>query len=210
MPSLLNDIGLKHGTDKASSGHNVLRLYEQFIRDLRFEEFILLEIGGLNGSSLRMWEEYFSSALVVCIDINPNVVSFQTERTKVEIGNSGSQPFLRSVIEKHGVPKIILDDGSHRWDHQRIAFKSLFPLLEPGGLYIVEDLHTSFEAGFAGVDDHPFIHMLHKLSDYLQLRGGREHFERVNNAEIVTIAKEIEFITFIPRSCIIKKKGKNV
>jgi hypothetical protein len=43
-----------------------------------------------------------------------------------------------------GRPDIVLDDGSHRPKHHRITFETLFPLLEDGGLYVVEDLHTAY------------------------------------------------------------------
>ena len=38
---------------------------------------------------------------------------------------------------------VIIDDGSHRPDHQQIALGFLFPHLRSGGLYFIEDLMTN-------------------------------------------------------------------
>jgi hypothetical protein len=57
---------------------------------------------------------------------------------------------LRSVVAEMGGVDIVLDDGSHVARHQRASFEVLFPLLEVGGLYVVEDLHTAYWAKFGG------------------------------------------------------------
>ena len=46
-----------------------------------------------------------------------------------------------------GRPNVILDDGSHVASHQLESFKVLFPLLQDGGIYIIEDIHTSYVPG---------------------------------------------------------------
>lgn len=205
--SELNRIGLSYKTDKASDGHDYLRHYEAALQHLRQERFTLIEIGGLNGASLNMWRDYFPHANIVCVDIDERVASFSGHRIAVEIGSAGSPPFLLDVAANHGPARVILDDGSHRWDHQRIAFQTLFPTLAPGGYYIIEDIHTSFEPGFSGYDDLPFIEYLKTITDYLHLRGEfRRAFERKYNKTFVSIAKQIEWALFVPRSCIIKKK----
>ena len=45
---------------------------------------------------------------------------------------------------------IVLDDGSHQTKHQIESFKFLFPRMSKGGIYMVEDLHTSFWRGYGG------------------------------------------------------------
>src|SRR5688572_33433607 len=86
--------------------------------------------------------------------------------------------------------RIVIDDGSHRWDHQRTALKELFPMVEPGGYYVVEDIHTSYEPNFAGKDDIPFVQVLKTLVDYLHLR--KEHrraFEAIQNRSLLAVAQ---------------------
>ncbi|WP_259314782.1 hypothetical protein [Capillimicrobium parvum] len=121
----LDEIGLEYGTDKSSKGHGYLRHYERVLAPLRNDEFTLIEIGGLNGASLQMWQEFLPSATIVCADINPNVKQFEGGRVRVEIGDSGAPEFLAQLAARYPSPRVILDDGSHRWDHQRIAFLKL-------------------------------------------------------------------------------------
>ena len=49
-----------------------------------------------------------------------------------------------------GPPDIIIDDGSHLRGHPRDSFTYLFPLMSPGGVYVIEDLHTSYVPSYGG------------------------------------------------------------
>lgn len=203
----LDSIGLRFGTDKASTGHNYLQHYERILSPLRTEAFTILEIGGLNGASLRMWHEYFERATVVCLDINPNVEHLKSDRIKVHIGDASDVSFLSRVSEIYQNIDVVIDDGSHRWDHQRISFEWFFPRLNNGGIYIVEDLHTSFEPGFAGEDSVPFFDYSINFLRYLSLRGNqRHHFEAMFSKQYVALAKAIESVEYLPRAMVVKKK----
>jgi demethylmacrocin O-methyltransferase len=50
----------------------------------------------------------------------------------------------------NGQLDIVVDDGSHRNEHVIDTFKILFPLLSPGGYYVVEDLQTSYWSSEGG------------------------------------------------------------
>lgn len=202
----LNDIGVKFGTDKSSIGHDYLRKYEFFLKQYKNSQLTLIEIGRSSEASLRMWEQWLPHGNIVYVDLNSDAQKISSSRIHVEIGDSGNASFLASIVTKYGKPTVVVDDGSHRWDHQRIAFKTLFANLESGGTYIISALHTSFEPGFSGNDELPIIEILFALCRYLQFRGERaDAFEKTFSKEIVSIAKSIESITFIGRSCIIKK-----
>jgi hypothetical protein len=119
---------------------------EQDRRPLRF-----LEIGVFRGGSLELWREYFGpDATIFGIDINPNCLAFSRDDLPIRIGSQADPGFLRSVIEEMGGVDVVLDDGSHVAAHQRATFDTLFPLLSPGGLYIVEDTHTAYWYEFGG------------------------------------------------------------
>ena len=45
---------------------------------------------------------------------------------------------------------IVLDDGGHELRMQQASFEALFPSMRPGGVYIVEDTHTSMWPMFGG------------------------------------------------------------
>lgn len=52
---------------------------------------------------------------------------------------------MREVCRKYP-PTIVVDDGSHRADHVLSTFECVFPLLLPGGCYVIEDLHFHLSA----------------------------------------------------------------
>jgi Cephalosporin hydroxylase len=139
----LNTLGLKYGTDKASNRHDYLDFYETFIKEYQDKEITILEFGCLHGASLNMWAEYFPKAQVVGVDVN-------VERPQLEHNNillykcDCTNPFeVGPILQKHS-PTIIIDDASHLWSHQIVIFETSFYFLEKGGVYICEDLQTSF------------------------------------------------------------------
>ncbi|MDH4326030.1 MAG: class I SAM-dependent methyltransferase, partial [Betaproteobacteria bacterium] len=50
------------------------------------------------------------------------------------------------------IPRIdvLIDDGGHRMRQQIHTFEELFPRIDANGVYICEDLHTSYWANFGG------------------------------------------------------------
>lgn len=145
----LDAIALEAKTDKASSGHNYTPIYESYCRGFRLAPFTMLElgIGGYNypergGESLRMWFNYFPSAKIVGVDCYEKT-GMANDRIFVEQGSQDDPAFLNHVNQKHGPFDLIVDDASHVNKLTIRSFEILFPLLKPGGLYIVEDLETS-------------------------------------------------------------------
>ena len=58
--------------------------------------------------------------------------------------------FLQSILDEFGTPDIVLDDGSHRMSHILASFQFLYPRLAKNGIYMVEDLHTSYWEEYEG------------------------------------------------------------
>jgi hypothetical protein len=135
----LEEIGFRHGTDKSRICHNYLPVYEQFFGPLRDEPITLLELGVQNGYSLRTWREYFTSATIVGVDIwppipdlgLPNTVCYKSDQT--DLG-------LPKLLARHAPFDIIIDDASHLSINTIASFELLWPLVKPGGIYIIEDL----------------------------------------------------------------------
>jgi hypothetical protein len=44
---------------------------------------------------------------------------------------------------------IIIDDGGHTMNQQRISFMTLLSLVRSGGLYVIEDLETSYNPTYS-------------------------------------------------------------
>jgi len=136
---LLNDIGLKYNTDKSSLFHNYLDFYQEQLPDQSFDGR-LLEIGIMDGNSMRMWREYYSEAEIVGIDIMPKdhlkidgVILLQLNATDVE------------AMADLGYFDIVIDDGSHMSLEQQQSFLWFYyHQLRKNGFYVIEDLWTSY------------------------------------------------------------------
>lgn len=111
----------------------------------------LLEIGVRHGGSLELWREFFGpSATIFGIDLDPRCTGAGRDDLPIRIGSQDDPEFLRAVVSEMGGLDIVIDDGSHVARHQRRSFDTLFPLLEDGGLYVVEDTHTAYWLRYGG------------------------------------------------------------
>ena len=137
------EIGL-HLSDKVNH-HRYDRFYPLFLESLRDQEFNMLEIGVWGGGSLQLWEEYFSKAYIHGVDINYDSYEGSSERFTLHKFDQSNPNDLKKIVETVPKCKFIIDDGSHHPYHQFITFIELFEnLLEPGGVYIVEDIECNY------------------------------------------------------------------
>lgn len=206
----LDAIGLRNGTDKASHHHDFLRLYESRLRHRRSDPLLMIEIGVQKGGSLRTWGEYFSQGTIVGIDIDPTCVTHQGENRYVRIGDQSDPSLLFDVVAEFGRPDIILDDGSHRWDHQIQTLQTLYPLLKAGGVYIVEDIDTSFDAyleefpfqGFSQISAFDYLVQLARKST----GGPALQKEAAFDLFVEQSFNSVESIEFLRKTALICKK----
>lgn len=166
-----------YGSDKWGQ-HRYAQHYERNFASLRSKPIILLEIGigGFNdpragGASLRMWKHYFRKGRIYGIDIfdkSPH----NDDRIKTFVGDQSDESFLRRVIAEIGRPDIVIDDGSHYNHHVIRSFEILFPLLKDNGIYVIEDLASSYWPDYGGSSDelsspHTSMGRLKQLADGL-------------------------------------------
>jgi 23S rRNA U2552 (ribose-2'-O)-methylase RlmE/FtsJ len=203
----LDELGLKFATDKASSGHNYLDLYERYFSAIRDKNVKILEIGVLNGSSLAVWEAYFPNAKIIGADINPATKIFERSRVQIEILDQSNIEQLVQLGLKHGPFDVIIEDGSHFWDHQITSLKTLFPFVKNGGTYVIEDLQTNYgtlAASYRGVSTISCVEYLKKLVD-LRVADGQIDISEQEDAFIRTYARSMRTITFYRQACVIEK-----
>lgn len=130
-----------YGTDKVTY-HGYHFFYPKFLESLRNDEFSMLEIGWGSGASVKVWNDYFQKANIYVMDIN---VEYEEGRQRVIKGDQTSDDDLLMVVKEIKSAKFIIDDGSHNPVHQLNTFHYLFKnLLEPGGVYIIEDIELSY------------------------------------------------------------------
>jgi hypothetical protein len=105
----------------------------------------IVEVGVWQGGSLQMWKHYFGpKARIYGIDINQDCAMFAEPQIEILIGSQEDRQFLRWVRESVPVIDILIDDGGHRMQQQIVTFEELFPHISADGVYLCEDLHTSY------------------------------------------------------------------
>lgn len=152
---------MEFNTDKLTH-HNFWGFYESHFNKLKNEKLNILEIGILKGESLKLLKNYFINSNIYGIDINK--IDLNEERIKTY---QMSQVDFELFKSNFGDLKfdIIIDDGSHMTKHQIESFIYLFDtMLVDGGLYVIEDLHTSFRKEYINTDITAF-EMVNKLKD---------------------------------------------
>ena len=142
----LIEIGKKYPSSKNISGF--IQLYEKYFSSLRDSKINILEIGIENGDSLRIWREYFSKANICGVDIDKK--DFKIDNVDIQHGDQSNNVFLLSLINIYKNFDIIIDDGSHQAKHIISSFNFLFPYLNDNGIYIIEDLQTSYFPRYGG------------------------------------------------------------
>lgn len=209
---MLDQIGKKYGTDKSSEHHNYLHVYESYLSPYKDKNISLIEcgVGGYQfadrgGESLRMWHEYFQRGKIIGIDIYPkeNIINCRTQFWQ---GSQIDSHLLGAIIkrEKDAYIRVFIDDASHVNELTIETFKIVFPLLQSGDIYFVEDCHTSYWKENFGGNPVPgqgittmnyFTFLCHQLNHETLLPEYRNEF-----------APLVEWIHFYKEIIVIKRK----
>ena len=131
------DVG--HG-DKGTT-HSYIPSYERLLSPYRNKDVNFLEIGLAYGESLEMWYEYFTkNSKIYGVDNQTKEIDSYLEDNRFDITIvDATSPLIKDYF--HDIKfDIIVDDGSHMKDHQLQTFNLLKDHMNPGGIYIIEDV----------------------------------------------------------------------
>jgi hypothetical protein len=145
-----------------------------------------------------MWHDYFTNAIIYGIDnfddliyktINFKKEQIENDRLKIFIGDQSDEIFLKKNFD--GIYfDIIIDDGSHRSWHQQQSFKYLFPKVNSGGYYIIEDLGVCGIRDFRQFEDIRsstvtwLINMKHGNFFSYYIKNGKEYLDNIASVEM--------------------------
>lgn len=147
----LLDIYVNGSEQLVHKWHHYLPIYDRYFSRWRGSNVRFLEIGVSKGGSLSMWRQYFGDdAIIYGIDIDESCAAYDGLDGAVRIGSQDDPQFLKRVVDEMGGVDLVLDDGSHVMKHIRASAEVLMPLLETDGLYMIEDLHTSYWKRYGG------------------------------------------------------------
>lgn len=126
-------------------------IYDRHFSRFRDTDVHIVEFGVSQGGSLQMWKDYFGpKAKIFGIDINPHCKELEEEQVEIFIGDQENRGFLKSLIAKIPRIDILIDDGGHTMKQQIATYEELFPHVDKNGVYLCEDLHTSYWPYFDG------------------------------------------------------------
>lgn len=221
----LDKLGLKYNTDKASlynrrgtvgKGHDYLKYYELFLSTMKNEEFALVELGCYTGASLKMWKEYFPYAHIIGVDLNEKLSVLEQERISFVCSDAVADDLPQKLITLNKNIMCIIDDCSHAWGDQRRSFEMLFPILQSGGYYIIEDLECGAMGAYPAYPpkvldaqvfwDYAMDRMkILRVSENRNQEKFRPFFSHLPE-HIQRLEKSIDMAIVVPGSIIFRKK----
>jgi hypothetical protein len=197
-----------------------LDCYGKILDPLRDQPVTLLEIGIQNGGSLDIWASYFAQAeAIMGVDIDPKcgALTFDDARISTFIGDAKAPETRDEIARRLSHCDIIIDDGSHVSSDIIATFLRLVPLLKDNGIYIVEDMHTTYWKELGGELFAPYsaAAFFKALTDVIN----QEHWsldkpaadllqpfaDQVDVSLPMADLERIESVTFLNSLCIIRK-----
>ena len=197
----LHEIGMKYGTDKATF-HKYMDFYESHIDRTNIKRF--LEIGVLEGNSLRTWSEWFGPAChVEGWDIS-SPIHIPGCHVK-QIDQLNRQQLLSNTWETWD---IVLDDGGHTAEMMQTTFSVLFPHAKT---YVIEDLHAPWVAGgYITPQDKNTADLIENLSQWTSPYSTQQEAEYIRkNAELVDVYVQGERDNPISMTAIIRNRAQS-
>ena len=123
------------------TAHGYSKFYEKVFLEFKDKKINVLEIGSFYGNASAAMFFYFRNANIFGADINPDMFNYTSKRmTSFFVNSSSVSSIQKNIIDKKIEFKIIIEDASHMLKDQIISLFYLFPILESGGYFIVEEL----------------------------------------------------------------------
>jgi methyltransferase family protein len=145
-------------------------IYDRHFARFRGKRIVVVEFGVQHGGSLQMWRHYFGrKAKIYGVDIDPRCKQLERRRTKIFIGDQEDREFLRSIARRTGPIDVLIEDGGHMMGQQIATFEEMYPHVKEQGVFLIEDLHTSYWKRYGGGYRKPgtFIEYAKNLADQL-------------------------------------------
>lgn len=128
-----------YDTDKVTQGY--LPAYNG-IADLLGDAARVCEVGVFRGGSLATWQDLFPKGIIVGVDVSPDAL---WPDGTIKVVAAQDDPDLPGLLRKHAESwDLIVDDASHDGVKTGAALDLLWPLVSPGGFYVIEDWFVGY------------------------------------------------------------------
>lgn len=199
---IFND--LEKGSTKWSGYFDV---YERHLNKYRGNSPRILEIGILGGGSIDLWHEYFGEGTqITAIDIDENCKNYSYNfPVEIVIGDQGDPAFWDEFFQNREPYDIVIDDGGHRMNQQIITLQKCFPHIKDNGVFITEDVHTSYWNQWDGLfrRPHTFLEYSKRVVDHLNM----QHFNKtLLDLSEIEMFKDLYSVFFYNSQVVFEKK----
>jgi hypothetical protein len=204
----LRDLFYRHEGGMIHKWDHYLDVYERHFHKYRGRQLNLLEIGVSHGGSIQLWKKYFGPQVnIYAIDVNPECKKFEEENVKIFIGSQSDKTFLQDVLKQIPRMDVIIDDGGHTMIQQIVSFETLYMHVVDGGLYLVEDTHTSYWFEFRGglKKRNTFVEYSKNLIDSLY----EAHLHKKDKLVVNEITRNINSISFYDSMVVFEKRKRD-
>lgn len=153
---------------RASQGQGLADQYEKFFAGRDFAPRSILELGIWKGGSIAFWNLVFAPEVHVGIDLMKQrdteyfsrfVAAAEPRRIRTywDVDQADGTTVLGIVdADFGGHIDLVIDDASHLYMPTRTSFEHVFPRVNPGGLYIIEDWAWVYWRDYQR-PDHPWL-----------------------------------------------------
>jgi hypothetical protein len=167
--------------------HHYLEIYDNHFKRFLGKTPTLLEIGLGGGGSIEMWNYYFDGQCnLYGIDIHPARIALPTllnsSNIQVDLGDQSDRNFWKNYLKDKPKFDIVIDDGGHTMEQQIITFEEIYDHISDDGVYLCEDLHTSYMDKYKGGfrQEETFIEYSKNLIDGLNAQYFNVPNESIN------------------------------
>lgn len=172
--------------------------YESAFEGLPKTNLVVVEVGVLDGGSLRMWQGFFGpTSRIVGIEKNTKAEELRSLGFEIFIADQESKEDLQKVFEEIGPIDVFIDDGGHTAKGQIISSLVAAKYVKAGGVIIVEDTHTSFASDFGMPHKYSFANWVHQVADLMDQAYLVNKGHQVQRSYKKYPKEIIEFVTHI-------------
>ncbi len=182
------------------SGCTILISYHRHFCRFVGRRVNVLEIGIYSGGSLGMWKSYFGSQChIYGVDIEDACKCYENENTTVFIGDQADRGFWKRFKSDAPPIDILIDDGGHTPEQQRVTLEEMLPHMRCGAVYFCEDVHDR---------GNDFATYATSLVDELNYKGDLNGFQKsIHSIHFYPFCVVIEKHAVAPKGFVAPKHG---
>ena len=101
----------------------------------------ILELGTFKGNATASFFYFFPNAVIDTGDLYPDLLRYKSNRiNNFKIDTSSKKEIHEKLISQKKNYELIIEDAGHYYKDQIISLFMLFPKLNKGGIFIIEEL----------------------------------------------------------------------